>query len=295
MLFGRGGGCLHRDSCDLMTVETSGILLWSCVFLSTHAEATQNSEFSFQLPFEAKMMKVLRLYSASLLLAFAKANSAALVSDHTLQHRELFLNLGFCDGIEIQEEFFECGCNAQLFLPSLTATCSPPGGEPLCPLPDSEIICGVPELRFGISLTSIFRLFQGQLPFFAGLCYTDISIAGFVLPPFINEVCIDFANPQQPFTGPLSFLNPRNAPRISSEAASQTYSLCSMTIDGESCEVCEPCNDGNGGTGVSFSCLDGALVSDGCTSVATTPLPTSFSDPNLGDLLVLNPAVSGSS
>lgn len=210
--------------------------------------------------------------------------------------RDLILD-GFCDTIDLLPvpDQFECTCSTQLFLPEISAACTPAGREPLCPLLSEDLICGVPELRFGASLLSIFRLFSGQLPFFAGVCYTDISIAGFELPGFVNEFCFDFANLQQPFTGPLSGLNNFfRSQQVSLEAASQPYAVCTAELNGEKCEVCEPCDDGKGGTAVRFSCLDGAIVSDKCSTIATGPLPTQSSRSLEGFTFVAPAVVVGS-
>lgn len=202
-------------------------------------------------------------------------------SETEASQRELFFNFNlnqYCENVEVFPfELYECDCQSRLVLPRFSYRCYPIDRQPLCPLLSANLVCGVPEFRFGISWLSFLRLLIAQSPVVSELCYSDVTFGGSELFGPFNEFCFDLANPLQPFSGPFSGLNTFFAP-ISADS-STSVSFCSAKLDGEKCEMCESCSDSEGRAGFRFSCMGGLISSgDTCSIVATSPLPTQLPD-----------------
>jgi hypothetical protein len=186
-------------------------------------------------------------------------------SDDLSSSRELIIPnpIGqFCENIELEWNtflFFDipigivCTCGATIFPPAITTKCV----REFCA---AEVVCWKPELKVGFNLLNIFML---KLPITAQVCVGDVDVLGFDVP-FVEMICFDFFNP---IFGPFSGIFSAN-----SRAASNNYSACSVSVDGQTCDMCEVCTHNSGGVGMRFACE--GFESAGCTLLSSEPLPT---------------------
>jgi hypothetical protein len=157
-------------------------------------------------------------------------------------------------------ETSNCKCQPDIFSLSIGLDCK--AGERVCVVPNSEVLCGFPQVTFGLDFR---RLLAGRLPFTTSVCYANATVGASPIPSTI-PVCITSGR------GALAYLNSDDAASAKASArvgkgGTAAGSPCTARFGKTECTSCTICDSTARSVTMNCTNIDPSFAVSTCTAL----------------------------